>query len=133
MLFRSLFIQQAILAVGDVLQYYDTDKKYPLWGFGGRAAGGVANHCFALNGHDDDPEVEGIHGILGAYSTALRHIQLAGPTIFSNIVGTAAAIAASVETQITQNDQQYFVLLIITGNAHHLTLTLIRMTTARSL
>lgn len=108
--------QQAILAVGDVLQYYDTDKRYPLWGFGGKPVPGEpANHCFALNGYEDNPEVEGIHGILAAYSHAVQHVQLAGPTLFANVIGTAAAIAASAESQITQAQQQYFVLLILTG------------------
>jgi hypothetical protein len=106
--------QQAIVAVGEVLQFYDTDKRYPLWGFGGKAPGGVANHCFALNGKDDDPEVVGVDGILETYAAALRSVQLSGPTIFSNVLSTAAAIAASTEATMSQDYQQYFVLLIIT-------------------
>jgi len=32
--------QSAILSCGEVLEFYDTDKRFPVWGFGGRASGG---------------------------------------------------------------------------------------------
>jgi Copine len=35
--------------VGDVLQFYDTDKRFPAWGFGGRTPDGTVSHCFNLN------------------------------------------------------------------------------------
>jgi len=30
------FIHQAILGVGEVLQFYDTDRRFPAWGFGAK-------------------------------------------------------------------------------------------------
>jgi hypothetical protein len=54
---------QAMRAVGSILQNYDTDQKFPLYGFGGRLKGITgknASHCFALNGNIFDPEVAGI-------------------------------------------------------------------------
>lgn len=42
--------QRAIAAVGEILAYYDADKKFPVFGFGGRI-NGVTNHCFPLNGN----------------------------------------------------------------------------------
>jgi len=51
-----------------VLEHYDTDKRFPAFGFGASLppAGGVS-HCFALNGNPANPEVEGVQGILQAY------------------------------------------------------------------
>lgn len=58
--------EEAITGVGQVLEYYDYDKLFPTWGFGGKLAIGVS-HCFALNGNDMAPECYGVRGILEAY------------------------------------------------------------------
>jgi len=47
--------QRAIMAVGNVLQPYDTDKMFPVFGFGAklRQSDGhfsACNHCFPLGG-----------------------------------------------------------------------------------
>ncbi|CAN1761118.1 Protein BONZAI 3 [Linum perenne] len=42
--------QKAIMEVGEVIQFYDSDKRFPAWGFGGRTPDGVVSHCFNLNG-----------------------------------------------------------------------------------
>lgn len=58
----------AISAVGMVLEHYDTDKRFPAWGFGAALPpAGTTSHCFALNGDPSRPEVEGVKGILQAY------------------------------------------------------------------
>ncbi|KAL0380298.1 UNVERIFIED_CONTAM: protein BONZAI 2 [Sesamum angustifolium] len=36
--------------VGGVLQFYDSDRKFPAWGFGARPIDGPVSHCFNLNG-----------------------------------------------------------------------------------
>ena len=41
---------RAIRSVGSILEKYDTDKKFPVYGFGGKVNGQVS-HCFALNGN----------------------------------------------------------------------------------
>jgi hypothetical protein len=41
---------RAIRSVGNILQCYDTDKRFPVYGFGGKVNGQVS-HCFALNGN----------------------------------------------------------------------------------
>ena len=60
---------KAIRAVGDVLQYYDSDKAIPAYGFGGVVppTQGRASHCFALNGDVFNPECDGIDGVIQAY------------------------------------------------------------------
>ncbi|KAK9292209.1 hypothetical protein L1049_020171 [Liquidambar formosana] len=42
--------QQAIMEVGEVIQFYDSDRRFPAWGFGGKTYNGAVSHCFNLNG-----------------------------------------------------------------------------------
>lgn len=45
------------MEVGKVIQFYDTDKRFPAWGFGGRTYDGTISHRFNLNGNASDFEV----------------------------------------------------------------------------
>ena len=102
--------QQAIHQVGDVLEYYDNDKLFPTWGFGGVVqAGGRAEHCFNLVQGGPNAKAQGVQGIMNAYNQAVASVQLSGPTIFSQVLDTAHAIATS-----GMDGSQYFVLLILT-------------------
>ncbi|KAJ9561642.1 hypothetical protein OSB04_006802 [Centaurea solstitialis] len=121
--------QQAIMEVGEVIQFYDSDKRFPAWGFGGKMYNGPVSHCFNLNGSVGSFEVqlflfmavrmqkaassivEGVQGIMAAYQNALNTVSLHGPTLFGQIVNQAAEIAAQ---SLSQNSNKYFVLLIIT-------------------
>ncbi|XP_042500146.1 protein BONZAI 1-like [Macadamia integrifolia] len=103
--------QRAILEVGEVLQFYDSDKRFPAWGFGARPIDGPVSHCFNLNGSNYHCEVEGIQGIMMAYTSALNNVSLAGPTLFGPVVNSAASIASH---SLANNHNKYFVLLIIT-------------------
>ncbi|KAI4336399.1 hypothetical protein L6164_014930 [Bauhinia variegata] len=103
--------QRAILEVGEVLQFHDTDKRFPTWGFGARPIDGPVSHCFNLNGSSHYCEVEGIQGIMMAYTSALLNVSLAGPTLFGPVITNAALIASQ---SATDNGRKYFVLLIIT-------------------
>ncbi|BBH03600.1 Development and Cell Death domain protein [Prunus dulcis] len=86
--------QKAIIDVVEVLQFYDSDKRFPAWGFGARPIDGPVNHCFNLNGSSHYCEVEGIQGIMMAYTSALQNVSLAGPTLFGPVI-TNAALNAS--------------------------------------
>ncbi|CAN1242117.1 Protein BONZAI 2 [Linum perenne] len=103
--------QKAILEVGEVLKFYDSDQRFPAWGFGARPIDGPVSHCFNLNGSKYNHEVEGLHGILIAYSNALYNVSLAGPTLFGHVITKAASIARS---SLENGERKYFVLLIIT-------------------
>lgn len=48
---------QAIMEVGEVIQFYDSDRLFPAWGFGGKTFDGVISHCFNLNGSPNGVEV----------------------------------------------------------------------------
>ena len=53
----------------------------------------------------------GVQGILEAYTAALNNVQLAGPTLFTEVLQTAMARA---NRPASQTDQRYDVLLILT-------------------
>lgn len=45
------------MEVGEVIQFYDSDRRFPAWGFGGRTMDGRVSHCFSLNASENDMEV----------------------------------------------------------------------------
>ncbi|PIN15780.1 Copine [Handroanthus impetiginosus] len=103
--------QQAILEVGEVIQFYDSDRHFPAWGFGGRTPNGSVSHCFNLNGSPSDFEVEGVEGIMAAYRSAIHNFALAGPTLFGQVINKAADIAGH---SLSSHHAKYYILLIIT-------------------
>ena len=78
--------EEGILRVGTILEPYDHDRRFPVFGFGAipRFMGiNDISHCFHLNGFEN-PQVEGVQGILEAYRNAMYGgIGLYGPTNFS--------------------------------------------------
>jgi hypothetical protein len=50
-----------------VLEFYDTDRQFPMYGFGGRAPTGAVSHCFPLTGDPHKPATQGIQGMLHTY------------------------------------------------------------------
>ncbi|KFK27936.1 hypothetical protein AALP_AA8G450300 [Arabis alpina] len=103
--------QRAIVDVGEVLQFYDSDKRFPAWGFGARPIDAPVSHCFNLNGSSSYCEVDGIQGIMTSYTSALFNVSLAGPTLFGPVINSAAMIASQ---SLAQGSKRYYVLLIIT-------------------
>uniref|UniRef100_A0A0D3G6W6 C2 domain-containing protein n=1 Tax=Oryza barthii TaxID=65489 RepID=A0A0D3G6W6_9ORYZ len=103
--------QQAILGVGEVLQFYDNDRRFPAWGFGAKTPQGYISHCFNLNATTNDCGVVGVEGIMSAYTSTLYSVTLAGPTLFGPIINKAAEIASH---SLQYGNNKYFVLLIIT-------------------
>ena len=66
----------AITNVGQVVEPYDLDKSFPVFGFGGipRHMGNPSpgvSHCFAMNGNATDPSIFGIQGIVDNYRSTL--------------------------------------------------------------
>nr|GMD03673.1 protein BONZAI 1-like [Ipomoea batatas] len=93
-----------------VLQFYDSDKRFPAWGFGARPIDGPVSHCFNLNGSTSYCEVEGIQGIMMAYTNALFNVSLAGPTLFGPVNNAAAHIAGE---SATRKEQKYYILFLM--------------------
>lgn len=105
---------QAIKSVGEILQYYDTDKLIPAYGFGAKLPPSlnVVSHCFALNGDIFNPEVRGIPGLIETYQKTLDQIVFHGPTVFNEVIAEIVHYASMKE--IRQDRQRYFLLLVLT-------------------
>lgn len=103
--------EQALRAVGEIVQDYDSDKLFPVLGFGARLPpDGRVSHEFFVNLHPDNPYCEGISGVLSSYKTCIQNIQLYGPTNFSSVINHVANFAR----MYVNTHDQYFILLIIT-------------------
>ncbi|XP_053119906.1 copine-4 isoform X3 [Hemicordylus capensis] len=108
---------KALVAVGEICQDYDSDKMFPVYGFGARIppdykVGVQVSHDFAINFNEDNPECAGIQGVVEAYQNCLPKLQLYGPTNIAPIIQKVAK-SASEETN-TKESSQYFILLILT-------------------
>eukprot|EP00545_Synedropsis_sp_CCMP1620_P013415 CAMPEP_0119029948 /NCGR_PEP_ID=MMETSP1176-20130426/40783_1 /TAXON_ID=265551 /ORGANISM="Synedropsis recta cf, Strain CCMP1620" /LENGTH=574 /DNA_ID=CAMNT_0006986311 /DNA_START=97 /DNA_END=1821 /DNA_ORIENTATION=+ len=107
--------EKAIKAIVGVLAKYDVDQKYPVWGFGAKY-GGVVRHCFQCGSSE---EANGVQGILDAYRQTFKSgLIMSGPTVFTEVLQTAAAKATSAqEAARAQGKQAYTVLLILTDGS----------------
>ncbi len=103
--------QHAIRQIGNIVSVYDSDQKFPVWGFGshfsnvlvgGQYWNGV-KHDFNLNFNPSDPEVSGVFGIEQTYLSRKAH--------------RIATVAHNEFIKNKNNKLQpisYFILLIIT-------------------
>ena len=83
--------ERAIAMIGNVIEFYDTDRMFPVYGFGACMPGSTtANHCFALNFNETNPEVPGVAGVMDVYHSVLTRVQLSGPTLFVPVLSKAA-------------------------------------------
>ena len=105
--------ETAIRACGDIVAYYDYDQKFPAFGFGGKFYGNPnVDHCFPLNCNPNDPEINGIDGILQTYRTVLNNCQLFGPTYFHYFIDR---LNAQVKEDVArENYNNYNILMILT-------------------
>ncbi|CAI2365621.1 unnamed protein product [Moneuplotes crassus] len=113
--------QNAIRQVGNILELYDYNRQYPCYGFGGipRYSGSnQVSHCFHLNGLED-PEVDGVNGILESYQFSLLNCGLYGPTNFGLCLKKTLNYVKE-----RMDDRMYHILLILTdGDIHDMPLT----------
>ena len=67
--------ESALFNVGNVVEPYDLDKSFPVFGFGGiprHIPGNIhVSHCFAINGQPQNPNIIGIQGIVDTYKSTL--------------------------------------------------------------
>jgi len=108
--------EAALYSVAEILLNYDSDKMVPMYGFGGKI-NGMVSHCFHMNFQPDNPSVPGLQGIMGSYRNSLIYTELAGPTLFSQVL--QRAVIEAEQANVSQNNQQYFVLLILTDGDIH--------------
>ncbi|GAB1601873.1 copine-3-like isoform X2 [Argonauta hians] len=107
---------QAIQAVGQICEDYDTDKYFPALGFGARIPPSQdVSHEFAINFNPQNPFCQGVPGILSAYQNCIHHVELYGPTNVAPLIRHVMnfAIAAQKEEPI-KGAAAYFILLLLT-------------------
>lgn len=65
----------AITSVGSIIQDYDSDKLFPLLGFGAQLPPtNSVSHNFAVNFNPNNPDCAGIRGVLEAYRKCIRSV-----------------------------------------------------------
>ena len=113
--------QRAIKGVCEILLNYDSDKRVPMYGFGGRPKfpnmnSTMVSHCFPLTGNPENPWAYGLDGIMATYQNALKNVELSGPTLFAPILQEAMKVALHSKSQ---GSQEYNILLILTDGEIH--------------
>lgn len=99
--------ERAINSCGNIVAYYDYDQLFPCFGFGAKINGQPAP-LFNLN-FQQDPNINMVENILGAYHNAINVVQLWGPTNFGPIIRTMNQIIKS-----ENNKLKYHILMILT-------------------
>uniref|UniRef100_A0A7S1D519 C2 domain-containing protein n=2 Tax=Cyclophora tenuis TaxID=216820 RepID=A0A7S1D519_CYCTE len=105
--------QKAIFAVGTILAKYDTDQRFPVWGFGAKY-NGVIRNCFQCG---DQVDVKGVPGILEAYQGVFNtQLTMSFPTVFTEVISTASRYAQHEQDMAGQGGNlSYTILLILTA------------------
>ncbi|KAL7977739.1 hypothetical protein Chor_009688 [Crotalus horridus] len=89
---------KTLSSVGEICQDYDSDKRFPAFGFGARIPPDFeVSHDFAINFDPKNPECEKILGVIEAYKRCLPQIELYGPTNVAPIISKVAGPAAEEE------------------------------------
>ena len=129
--------EQALSSVGEIVEDYDTDKQFPVLGFGARLPPiGRVSHEFHINFNPTNPYCDRVAGVIAAYRSCLPLIQLYGPTNFAPCIRHVSKFAQQyVRPLLTilnllenfrlaffwidffsryQDGSHYFILLILT-------------------
>jgi len=98
--------QKAISSLGTIISDYSTENKYSMYGFGALVGHTTqVSHCFQIGSE----EVEGLDGMMAAYSQCVHNVHFSGPTLFVPLISTLAAKAINLFKQ----KNEYTVLLIL--------------------
>ncbi len=107
--------EKAIKSIVGILAGYDSDKKFPVLGFGAKYDG-MVRHCFQCGPTE---EANGVEGVLEAYRSVFKtNLVLSSPTDITEVIQTAAARAeSSLDAALEKGRQSYTVLLVLTDGA----------------
>jgi hypothetical protein len=109
--------EQAIRTCGSIVAYYDYDQLFPVFGFGGIVKGSTqVSHCFNSN-FLENPNVEGVDGIITSYRSSLTNVHLDGPTYFSPLIKNMVNLV-KYETEKSQSSVYYVLLILTDGQIH---------------
>jgi hypothetical protein len=103
----------AIHSCGNIVAYYDYDQLFPVFGFGGKfCMDNNVSHCYPINMNPNNPNIQGIDGILQAYRNILNQTKLYGPTYFHYIIDEVINVVK--QDVIAENKMNYSILMILT-------------------
>lgn len=107
--------EKVLTSVGSILGRYDSNQRFPVFGFGAKYSG-VLQNCFQVGPKD---ELDGLGEVLNAYRHVFKTgLTMSGPTVFAEVIDMAAARARSAQEHARQiGCQKYAILLIITDGA----------------
>eukprot|EP00525_Craspedostauros_australis_P007952 CAMPEP_0198114404 /NCGR_PEP_ID=MMETSP1442-20131203/5802_1 /TAXON_ID= /ORGANISM="Craspedostauros australis, Strain CCMP3328" /LENGTH=452 /DNA_ID=CAMNT_0043771709 /DNA_START=34 /DNA_END=1392 /DNA_ORIENTATION=+ len=107
--------EKAIKSIVPILEQFDSDKQIPFLGFGAKYDG-VVRHAFQIG---DSEELDGVRAVLDAYRGVFAtRLIMSGPTVFEEVMQTAAAKAQSrLEAAQAEDKQSYTILLILSDGA----------------
>lgn len=123
--------EESIDAIGNTIEEYSSNKRYPVWGFGAKFPGaqtltpGLLRNLEVLHIFQCDPNdqaVKGAAGVLDAYRTRLESgLVMSGPTDIREVLNAAAARSKKfLQTPLSSELKvQYCVLLILTDGIVH--------------
>lgn len=110
--------EAAMRAVGNILASYSTNTKVEAFGFGANLPPTFeASFCFNVSETIHGDACDGVDGLVRAYKHTLGRVQLAGPTIFSNVLQTAGTITSrrmEAAARSASGILPYSILLILT-------------------
>ena len=106
----------ALAPIFVIVQDYDEDKIFPVYGFGAKLPNGQVSHHFPLNLNTGKPEMFDLSQILDNYWNCVSKVRLCGPTNFAPTIKQAVDQARCAERNFW-NKREYSVLLILTDGA----------------
>jgi hypothetical protein len=107
--------EKASTSIVDILEKYDTNKMFPVFGFGAKYDG-VVHHAFQCG---ESEEVHGAQGVLDAYHATFQSgLIMSSPTDITQVIQKSAERAETkLEEALASDDQTYTILLILTDGA----------------
>jgi len=80
--------QRAITSIGQVLETYDSNKEFGVYGYGAQfGENSMMQFEYPLTGDDKNPNVEGIQGVLNVYYKTLENCKLVSqPTLLQLLI-----------------------------------------------
>jgi hypothetical protein len=110
--------QKAITSIGQVLESYDTNKEFAVYGYGAQFNNDEKMRFdYPLNSNEKNPNVKGIQGVLDAYYSTLETVKLGFPTNFApmiDIIARNVRKEGCTKVKDTTILKQYTILVIIT-------------------
>lgn len=110
--------EQIIRVAGEIIEKYDTDRRFPVFGFGAKARGpsghlSATQHWFPLDSSGDS--ACGVSGILSAYRQVVPSLVFDGPCRLAPIIQYWTHLLNHSESHMcSQEHLRYTILMLIT-------------------